>query len=156
MAVKFVENLSKVYRYILEIKEKNLITLREEIKCYDAYEFLLKIRFGENINFVKTGFNEYKNQYIVPSSIQLLIENAVKHNIISKANPLTISIIADDDFVTVKNNLQLKNTIDPSTKTGLKNIQKRYELLNHSKIEIIENNTEFIVKLPLINIKQAL
>jgi len=156
MAVKFVENLSKVYRYILEIKETNLITLREEIKCYDAYEFLLKIRFGENINFVKTGFNEYKNQYIVPSSIQLLIENAVKHNIISKANPLTISIIADDDFVTVKNNLQLKNTIDPSTKTGLKNIQKRYEFLNHSKIEIIENNTEFIVKLPLINIKQAL
>lgn len=153
-AVEFVANLSKVYRYILEIKEKDYIALNDELTCNDAYMFLLKIRFGKNINFHLSGFTENKNQYTLPLSIQMLIENAVKHNIISTTKPLTITITANENSVVVSNNLQLKSTNEKSTKTGLINIEKRYELLSSRKIEVNKTNDSFEVKIPLLKIDQ--
>ena len=152
LAVKFVESLSLVYRYILEIKDKDLVSLNEELRCIEAYEYLLKIRFGENIRFTKTGFNGNRQRFLVPLSVQTLIENAIKHNIVSKLKPLEITIHADHDSLHVKNNLQLKSSIEESTKTGLENINKRFKILTNQGIKVIKTETEFEVIIPLIKI----
>jgi hypothetical protein len=151
-AVEFVEKLSKVYRYILEIKDKELITLKEEMFCIEAYEFLLKIRFGENIEFEKAITEDSLNNYVVPLSLQMLIENAVKHNIISNKKPLLVKIYAEDDFITISNNLQSKKQVNSSTDTGLKNINARYALLSNRVPEIEKTEDDFIVRLPMIKI----
>ena len=156
LAVQFVENLSKVYRYILQIKDKNLVTLSEELKCIEAYEYLLKIRFGDNITFTKTGFNGNKTRYLIPLSIQMLIENSIKHNVVSTSKPLHIVITANEDSLSVKNNLQLKTSIEISTKTGLINIQKRFQILTKQTIQIKESTTVFEVIIPLVKIGEAL
>ena len=152
LAVQFVEKLSKVYRYILEIKDKEFITLKEELHCIDAYEFLLKIRFGENIHFKKQIKNGNLKRFVIPLSIQMLIENAIKHNVISAKKPLTIKIWTDDNFVMIENNLQIKNQVNDSTKTGLNNIKARYALLTNKKPEIEQTEDSFIVRLPIIDI----
>jgi sensor histidine kinase YesM len=152
MAVSFVENLSTVYRYILQIKDKDIVTLEEELKCITAYEYLIKIRFGDNINFIKNNFNEKKELHLIPLSIQMLIENAIKHNIVSKSKPLTITLTIGENSLSVKNNLQLKSSIEHSTKVGLNNINKRFELLTNQSIKIKAPKSEFEVIIPLINI----
>ena len=155
LAVKFVEKLSKVYRFVLEIKDKQFISLKEELKAIDSYTFLLKMRFGENINFTRNIKEQDEQLLLIPLSIQMLIENAVKHNIISQTKPLHIKIHIENDFVVIENNLQLKKQIQSSTKTGLMNIQKRYALLSNKAPIFISNEASFIVKLPLISIKQT-
>ncbi len=155
LAVTFVENLSMVYRYILEIKDKDLVSLEEEMKCVEAYKYLLQIRFGENIQFEKSGINGNKNYYVIPLSIQMLVENAIKHNIVSKSKPLKIEISANNNFISVKNNLQLKTTVETSTQTGLENIDSRYEMLTKHRIEVKKSSELFEVILPLIQIGTA-
>ena len=152
LAVQFVEKLSKVYRYILEIKDKEFITLKEELHCIEAYEFLLKIRFGENIKFERDIENKYLDRFVIPLSIQMLIENAIKHNIISAKKPLVVKVWADNNFVTVENNLQIKNQVNGSTKTGLNNIKARYTLLTNKNPEIEQTEDAFIVRLPMVDI----
>ncbi len=156
MAVKFVENLAKVYRYILQIKDKDLVTLEEELKCITAYEYLIKIRFGDNINFTKNNFIESNQNYVIPLSIQMLIENAIKHNIVSKSKPLLIELTVNQNSLSVKNNLQLKSSIEDSTKVGLNNINKRFELLTNQSIQIKTTKTEFEVIIPLLKIGTTL
>jgi sensor histidine kinase YesM len=156
MAVEFVQNLSKVYRYILQIKDKNLVTLKEELKCIKAYQYLLKIRFGENIVFNENGLRDVEQNYLIPLCIQMLIENAIKHNIVSKSKPLTITITVNDNSLSIKNNLQLKNSVTDSTKTGLDNIDKRFNILTNKSIQVNKSSTEFEVIIPLIKIGNAL
>ncbi len=155
LAVEYVEKLSKVYRFVLEIKDKKLITLAEELTATEAYQFLLQIRFGRNIDFSLDISNDDRQAMVVPLSIQILIENAVKHNIISQKNPLQIKIYIADGYVIIQNNLQPKSHVRNSTKTGLENIHKRYELLSNKKPKIIADNQFFIVKLPLLSIEVA-
>lgn len=152
LAVKFVENLALAYRYILEIKDRDFVSLEEELKCVEAYEYLLKIRFGENIQFTKSGVNGNSNLYVVPLSIQMLLENAVKHNVVSKSKPLRIEISADNNSISVKNNLQIKSTFETSTRTGILNIQSRYEMLTKRNIKIKNDGEVFEVILPLVQI----
>lgn len=154
LAVKFVEKLSKVYRFVLEIKDKQYIPLKEELKALDAYIFLLKMRFGKNIQFVRRIKEEDEQLLLIPLSIQMLIENAVKHNIISNNKPLHIELFVEDDYVVVKNNLQLKKQMQPSTQTGLMNIKKRYALLSNKEPVFISDDSFFIVKLPFIIMKR--
>lgn len=152
LSVEYVEKLSRVYRFVLEIKDKKLITLREELKALDAYKFLLQIRFGEKMRFSINIPDNKKDLMLVPLSIQMLIENAVKHNVISQKKPLSIEIFTEQDYVVIQNNLQPKTQVYNSTKTGLLNIEKRYDLLTGKKPKIMSNNQYFIVKLPLISI----
>ena len=156
MAVKFVENLAKVYRYILQIKDKDLVTLEEELKCVSAYEYLIKIRFGDNINFTKNNLIESKKNHVIPLSVQMLIENAIKHNIVSKSKPLLIELTVNQNSLSVKNNLQLKSSIEDSTKVGLNNINKRFELLTNQSIQIKTTKTKFEVIIPLLKIGTTL
>ncbi len=151
-AIRFVQKLSRVYRYILEIREKKLISLKEEQEYLDAYTYLLKERFGENIQ-IKVNIDEsHADDLIVPLSLQILLENAIKHNIISKSKPLYIDIFLNDEHkLVVKNNLQLKKQVMSSTKVGLENIKNRYRFFTDMTVDIIQSSNSFIVVLPLIH-----
>lgn len=153
-AVKFVQKLSKVYRYVLEIRDKKLIPVSEELNFLQSYLFLLKERFGENLK-VEIDIPTYLHQEsIVPLSLQLLFENAIKHNIISSTKPLTVELFTEnDDLLIVRNNLQLKQQTHPSTKVGLENIKNRFAFFSDRKVDIEQTEAYFIVRLPLIKTK---
>lgn len=152
-AEKFTTKLSKVYRYVLEQKDKDLIPLEEELKFAKSYMELLKMRFEEGIDFSIIDQVSNKELKIVPLSLQLLLENAVKHNVITSSNPLEINIYQENGFLVVENNINLKKSIEKSTKVGLKNIHQRYALISKTKVEITSDNNLFKVKLPLLTQK---
>lgn len=154
LAVKFVQELSKSYRSILDVRDEKLITIDMELNALESYIYLLKTRFQNKIVIHNKLAEEIKHHFIIPLSLQILIENAVKHNITSKAKPLLIELTNTKAHVIVKNNLQKKDQQFNSTKLGLANIKSRYQLLADSDIEIIENKEEFIVKLPIIKNKE--
>ena len=149
-AVDFVQQLSKVYRHILEVKYEKSIPLKDEMEVLQAYSFLLKTRFEDNL-YIDIQVNEASlDKKIVPLSLQLLMENAIKHNIISQDKPLKIIVTVIDDHLVISNNLQKKNQITESTGIGLNNIRNRYKLLTDKVIVITETNTNFTVSIPLI------
>lgn len=149
-AVQFVQMLSKVYRYILEIRDKKLIHLEEELQFLDAYNFLLKERFGDNLQIEVNIPDAAKHEQIVPLSLQILFENAIKHNIISKDKPLKIEVFADNGHLVIQNNLQKKKQTMPSTKVGLENIRNRYAFFSAEPVEILTDDGCFRVRLPLL------
>ena len=152
-AIEFTQKLSEVYRYILQTKDKELVRLSEELEFSRAYLFLLQMRYPENLDTCFSIDARYMDQFIAPLTIQMLIENAIKHNVISKTNPLKIDIYVENGFsVVVKNNLQVKKTLEKSTKTGLANIKKRYQFLGNREIDIITTAQNFMVAIPLINV----
>ena len=151
LAVRFVTKLSKVYRYILEIRDKKVIPLREELDFIKSYSFLIKERFGENINININISEENLDKFIVPLSLQITFENAIKHNVISKDQPLTIEVfINEEDQLIIKNNLQKKSQSSPSTKLGLQNIKNRYSFFTENEVGVISTVHHFIVSLPLL------
>jgi len=156
-AVRFVQKLSKVYRYILEIRDKKLIPLEEELEFLHAYIFLLKERFEENLQVSINIPEKYLNNQIVPLSLQILIENAIKHNIISTERPLTIDLFVEkENRLVVKNKLQKKNQVMNSTKVGLENIKSRYGFFSQQPVEVLVTQASFVVILPLIKSKVLL
>ncbi|MFT5790921.1 MAG: two-component system LytT family sensor kinase, partial [Saprospiraceae bacterium] len=152
-AEKFTTKLSKVYRYVLEQKDKDLIPLAEELKFANSYMELLKMRFEDGINFNITETVSNPELKIVPLSLQLLLENAVKHNVITSRSPLEINIYEDKGYLIVENNINLKQSLEKSTKVGLKNINQRYSLISKEKVVITDSNNIFRVKLPLLTQK---
>ncbi|GER59500.1 hypothetical protein ULMA_16080 [Patiriisocius marinus] len=149
-AKEFVDKLSDIYRFLLESGNANLISLRDELKFAKAYIHIQSERFGDNLQLNWNIPEASLNAMIVPMSLQLLLENAIKHNVISKAKPLTVYIHIKDDYITVDNKIQAKSTQLPSTKVGLKNIEKRYALITEKLIEIVNNENQFSVSLPLL------
>jgi two-component system, LytTR family, sensor kinase len=149
-AIDFVEQLSKVYRHILEVKDERTIPLKEELDVLRAYAFLLKTRFCNNLDINIDVAEEKMQKKIVPLSLQLLMENAIKHNIVSADKPLTIDVYAVNGTLVVSNNLQKKNQVFESTGIGLDNIRNRYKLLGDKVVEVTESSTSFIVSIPLI------
>jgi PAS domain S-box-containing protein len=151
LAESFTERLSKVYRYVLENKEKDVVLLSTELEFLNAYLFLLEIRF---MNKIVIGINIDKSYYdfqILPIAIQLLIENAVKHNTFSKVKPLKIEIFVDgQQKLNIINNLNLRETKFASTGVGLENISRRYALVSDQKPEFNNTGSQFIAKLPLL------
>jgi len=150
LAITFVRKLSKTYRNILELRDEKLVTLQEEIKALDAYIFLLKTRFQNKIVIYNHIDEKDMDKFILPLSLQLLIENAIKHNVTSRQNPLKIGIYIEDNHIVVQNNLQKKNQEYSSTKMGLANIKSRYYLIAEKDIIVSETNENFTVKLPII------
>ena len=151
LAEKFSEQLSKVYRYVLENKDNELVDLNTELNFLNAYIFLLNIRFVDKLR-VNINIPEAKrSNQIIPLAMQLLIENAIKHNIMSKSEPLTIDVFIDsENFLNIINNLQERPSQLVSTGVGLKNIQNRYKLLNNTEPIFKKTNTHFIAKVPLV------
>jgi hypothetical protein len=152
-AEKFTTKLSKVYRYVLEQKDKDLISLEDELKFAKSYMELLKMRFEDGILFSIPETVSDPELKIVPLALQLLLENAVKHNVITSENPLRIEIYEENGALVIQNNLNPKTSLEKSTKVGLKNIMQRYALVSKAKIEITKDNNVFKVKLPLLTQK---
>jgi len=151
LAEKFSEQLSKVYRYVLENKDNELVDLQTELSFLDAYIFLLNIRFVGKLVVDLSIPDEHRNDRIIPLAMQLLIENAIKHNVMSKSNPLTIDIFVDaDGFLNIVNNLQERPSQIVSTGVGLKNILNRYQLLNLELPTFEKTAHQFIAKIKLI------
>lgn len=148
-AVEFIQKLSNIYRYVIEVQKEELITVEEELAFVKNYLDLQKIRFGQNLQIIIGQISPRK--YLPPLSLQLLLENAIKHNIISQAEPLKISISEENNFLLIENNLQLKDIQEGSTGIGLKNIDERLGFFTEEKLEIIKSESSFLVKLPLIN-----
>ena len=148
-AAKFIKQLSEVYRYVLDTRDKEVVALEEEMKFLDSYLFLQKIRFGENL-LVKINLAT-NNKLIAPLALQLLVENAIKHNETSSEHPLSINIVEQDGYIVVENSLQRKNMPDErSPGIGLENIKSRYTFLSSQPVVVEERDNKFVVKLPLI------
>jgi len=155
-AVVFVRKLSKVYRYILEIRDKELISVAEELAFLQSYIFLLKERFGESFQVEINVPEGYFGDKIVPLSLQMLLENAIKHNVISKSKPLLVELfINDNGLLVIRNNLQKKVQQMPSTNVGLENIKTRYAFFTENRVIVQETPSFFTVSLPLIGAKMA-
>ena len=152
-AQKFTTSLSKVYRYVLEQKNKDLVSVDEELQFAKTYVKLLKMRFEDSIILDIPEKASDPEAKIVPLSLQLLLENAVKHNIVNSAKPLHIRIFEDNGHLQVSNNLQEKQVVKKSSGVGLQNIQQRYELLSTRKMEIQKTATDFTVQLPMLTQK---
>jgi len=151
LAEKFSEQLSKVYRYVLENKDNELVDLNTELNFLDAYIFLLNIRFIDKLKVNIDIPENRKSDKIIPLAMQLLIENAIKHNTMSKSEPLMIDIFIDkDNNLNIINNLQERPSQLVSTGIGLKNIQNRYQLLNNSTPVFEKTTVRFIAKIPLV------
>jgi sensor histidine kinase YesM len=147
-AILFVRKLSDVFRYILEQKDNELCMLEEELAFLESYIFLQKIRFGDNL-VVHTDVSGL-SRFVVPLSLQMLVENAIKHNIISKEFPLNISIYSGaNGYLTVSNNLQRKSVL-ASGGLGLANIRSRYAFFTSNPVIVTEGDTSFTVEIPLI------
>ncbi|WP_430410669.1 sensor histidine kinase [Kordia sp.] len=149
-AKKFVDKLSDVYRFILDSGDANVIPLRDELKFARAYIHIQTERFGDNLKLHWNISEVELDKMIVPMSLQLLLENAIKHNVISRSKPLTINVGIKDDFIFVKNKIQAKSTQLPSTKLGLINIEKRQALISNRLPIIVNNGEEFTVAIPLL------
>lgn len=148
----FVDNLSDVYRFILESGSTNLISLQKELKFAKAYVHIQSERFGDNLKMHWNIPEDQQTAMIVPMSLQLLIENAIKHNIVSRAKPLIITIETKADCLIIRNKIQAKSTKVPSTKIGLRNIEQRYALISSKLPEIQDDGNQFIVSLPLLTL----
>lgn len=149
-AKQFVDKLSDMYRFLLESGDTNLISLKDELKFAKAYIHIQSERFGENLKLNWNIPEALSGALVVPMSLQLLLENAIKHNVISRAKPLEVNINIKGDYIVVDNKIQKKSTQLPSTKVGLKNIEKRYALISDKSVDIVNNGHEFSVSLPLL------
>ena len=151
-AVRFVQQLSKVYRYVLESRESKMIPLSDELDFLKSYIYLLKERFGDNLVVDIRNLEEKKETGIVPLTLQMLFENAIKHNVISTGKPLCIEVFAENGHLVVRNNLQKKNQVMDSTGVGLQNIKDRYRMLTDRDVEVITSQQYYTVVLPVIEL----
>ena len=152
-ANRFIEEFSKVYRYILHNHEKELVELKTELHFINPYIFLLETRFAGGLKISLDIPDDYNNYHIIPAALQMLIENAIKHNVVSRNKPLHIDVhVNGNNTIVVSNNLQTKQSVESSTGIGLQNIIKRYRIVSNRDVLIEHDDTNFKVVLPLINI----
>jgi LytS/YehU family sensor histidine kinase len=148
-AVKFIKQLSDVYRYVLDTRDKEMVSLEEEMKFLRSYTYLQQIRFENKL--IIENMIETQAINVAPLALQMLIENAIKHNVVSEADPLHVKLYREGDYLIVENNLQRKTTLgESSVGVGLENICKRYEFLSDKKVEISTGPDKFMVKLPVL------
>lgn len=148
-AEKYTESLSDFYRSILKYRNTDLISLEEEIQVFNNYLFLLRIQFGNNIHVTING-SVNGNKKIVPLTLQILLENCLKHNTASSQKPLRVTIDINEKSLEICNNIQLKNTAPDSTNFGLNALEIRYKILTKNSLQIRQNNNNFCVTVPII------
>ncbi|RDI57549.1 2TM domain-containing protein [Flavobacterium glaciei] len=149
-AQRFTTSLSKIYRYVLEQKDKELVSVAEELAFAKTYMNLLKMRFENSISFqLPTDFENIEAR-VVPLSLQLLLENTIKHNVVSENKPLQITIYIQDNYLVVQNNLQKKEVLQDRQGVGLQNIVSRYALLSKRKVLVEQTETDFKVLIPIL------
>ncbi len=152
-AQEFVRRLSKVYRSFLDHSQEQLVSLRKEMELTEAYIYLLSTRFGDNVRFEINVSKDHTHLLLPPGSLQMLVENAIKHNGSTRKKPLIIQISSEKDELIVKNNLQPRLEKMESTRTGLENITRRYKFLTDQEVKFITSEKDFIAKLPLLKVE---
>jgi len=150
MAVKFIQQMSDLFRYVLDSRDKELVPLKEEVEFMRSFTYLLKTRFEDKLDIV-IDLEAATGEYIVPMTLQLLVENAVKHNEVSEAFPLIIIIRKNEDYLEVENSLRIKHVGEDSKSTGLKNIEQQFSFFTDKHIEINNSNGKFRVRVPILN-----
>jgi len=150
LAQDFIDEFSSLYRYVLESIDKRIVTVRDEISFARSYLYLQQFRYGEGLRFSIDLSSEILNGYVPPLSLQVVLENACKHNIVSDDRPLTITISGEAEMLIVKNNIQPKQTHARRTKTGQSNLEKRYRLMGAFKPVFHVGTTHYTAKLPII------
>lgn len=148
-AIIFIQELANTFRYVLENRDNEVIAILQECRLIESIAQLYQLRHTESLR-INMNISEFRNSYIVTMALQMLVENAVKHNIISSSKPLTIDIYKEEEYVVVKNNFQPKTSKVLSNGVGLKNIQMRYQYHTNRKVIIEESELFFIVKLPIL------
>ncbi|MCE3075173.1 2TM domain-containing protein [Chryseobacterium gwangjuense] len=149
-AQKFTASMSKIYRYVLEQKDKELVTVEDEIEFAKTYCQLLKTRFEDSVDFEFDVKNEDLKRFVVPLSLQLLLENCIKHNFATSSKPLIIKVFSENDTLCIENNLQIREQMKESAGIGLANIVQRYSLLTKRNVFIEKSEDYFKVKLPML------
>ncbi|MFP8894755.1 2TM domain-containing protein [Chryseobacterium sp. EZn1] len=152
-AQKFTASMSKIYRYVLEQKDKELVTVEDEIEFARTYCELLKTRFEDSVDFTFDVAKEDYQKYVVPLALQLLLENCIKHNFATSSKPLVIRIFSDGNTLCIENNLQVREQIKESSGIGLANIVQRYSLITERNVFIEKSEDYFKVKLPMLMAK---
>ena len=150
-AKEFITKFSKTYRHVLDVKEKVVVSLKDELEFLNSYIFLQKIRHEGNLEITIDIDARKLNHYIPPLSLQMLVENAIKHNIISAKKPLKIQIFNNSNSLIVKNKLQSKNFINESTKIGLNNLSERYKHISEIAPAFYVKDNEYVAEIPLLN-----
>ncbi len=149
-SLTYIDQLSYTFRYILQSGELRLTPLCEEMRFVEAYIYLFEIRYGSKLSFDIDIDEQYSRWLIPPLSLQPLLDNAVKHNVITKARPFSVKITVKDGMLCVSNEIRPKIEREPSTGIGIENLRNRWALLVNRQIEISDTDGEFVVKLPLI------
>ncbi len=149
-AQKFTTSLSKIYRYVLEQKDKELVSVEEELDFAKLYMNLLKMRFENSLFYELPDSIANSDAKVVPLSLQLLLENSVKHNIVSEQKPLHIKIYMTDNYLAIQNNFQKKEVLQSGQGVGLQNIVERYNLITDRKVIVEQSPEKFMVKIPVL------
>ena len=150
-AQQFIDEFAQIYRYVLETIEKPVVSLNDELRFIRSYIFLQQIRYGQALNVTVNLPAELLSMLMPPLSLQLVLENAIKHNIINLSQPLNIEIYLLDDWLIVRNNIQPKISSNHSTGLGQKNLAKRYAMIGENIPEFMVETNYYLAKLPLIN-----
>jgi two-component system, LytTR family, sensor kinase len=150
LASQFLQQLSKVYRYVLQNKDKTMVPLETELAFIQHYVLLLKTRFRDSLTIEFQIPEDSRSRAIVPVTLQILIENALKHNVVDKAKPLVMWIRVSDEYLEVVNTLQEKNRVEHSNQQGLENLKSLYRYLSTKPLLIDKTADQFIVKVPLL------
>ncbi len=151
LASDFIKQLANVYRYLLYNQENKTVSLRAEMEFIDAFVFLLKLRFADQVIISQDVSDAYRDAFqLPPASVQLLVENAIKHNVTSRKSPLHVNIFVENDFLVVQNTLQRVPKPTLPGGIGLNNIKMRYQHLVDREVQVVDDEKYFMVKLPLI------
>jgi two-component system LytT family sensor kinase len=150
LASQFLQQLSKVYRYVLQNKDKNFVTLQTELDFIENYISLLETRFGPALNIRMDIRDDARERTIVPVTLQILIENALKHNVVDKSSPLVIDIASIGNYLIISNNLQNRKLVEASNKQGLDNLRSLYRFMTDNPVVVEQTDTRFMVKVPLV------
>lgn len=153
MAIKFIRQMSDLFRYVLDSRDKELVPLSAELEFINSFVFLLRTRFEEKLK-IEINVEANSGEYIVPMTLQLLIENAVKHNEVSETFPLRITIRKNRDYLEIENGLRTKNVGEDSKKTGLRNIVQQFAFFSNRPIEIIPSDESFLVRVPILKLAE--
>jgi len=153
-AEEFVDEFASVYRYVLEVKDKSLVTVQEELEFIRSYLFLQKIRFDKSLNVRIDIPDSVMLDFIPPLALQIVLENTIKHNLITRDSPLCVEIFLENSEIVVRNNLQPRSDRTDSTGIGINNIRARYSLFHKTTPQFLQDNQHFYARLPLIRQEQ--
>lgn len=153
-AVTFIREFSNVFRYVLECREKEVVDLATEKKLLESISYLYQIRHEDSLQ-ININLSDATDKFIIPMALQMLLENAIKHNTIVVNKPLIVEIREEEDYIVVRNNLQPKKTEIVSSKIGLENIKSRYKYLSDKEVLVEMSNENFVVKIPVLSIKDV-